>query len=151
MIRKTTAAVVLAGALALGTASATSLGDFDDVSFAASGVALQDCTITTDTLALLPEIPSAGTAVGDLADSTFLLDALDLSMLEETEANGGLPDTCTGDLAEVLLIGGGEVLETLQVTVDSTDGDDLTSVALTGDFDVSIVSEVRIVVRNSNA
>lgn len=151
MLRKTTAAVVLAGALALGTASATSLGTFDDVSFAASDVGLQDCTITTDTLALLPDVPDAGTLESELADATFLLDSLDLSMLEESELDGGLPESCTGDLAEVLLVGGGEVLETLQVTIDSTDGDDLTSVPVIGDFDVSIVSEVRIVVRNSTA
>lgn len=154
MLRKTTAAVVLAGALALGTASATSLGDFNDVSFAASGIGLVDCAISTDSVDLLPTIPDAETAVGDATvptDGTFLLDSLDLTALAES-----LPVDCVGDLADVAIIGdhdadGGlstpdQVLETI-TGIDLATAD-LTSVPVSGDFDIAIVNEVRLVVRN---
>ena len=107
MLRKTTAAVVLLAALALGTASATSLGTFDDIAFAASDVTLDTCVVSTTSglIDLVPDIPEVGDVVGSASvplDGTILVDALDLTDLV-TEL-GTLAD-CAGDIADLTLIG----------------------------------------------
>lgn len=151
MLRTTTAAVVLAGALALGTASATSLGTFDDVSFAASDVGLLDCQVSgVDIIDLVPDIPAIGETLSTTA-STFEVASLDLSLLEDGTV--GLPADCLdGTVAEtVLLDSSGLVLDVVTATLDTTDGDDLSAVPTTATevIDVVSVAEVRIVVRNA--
>lgn len=149
MIRKTTAGVVLVGALALGTASATSLGTFDDVSFAASDVNLLDCEVTgVEILDLLPDVPDVGETLSS-SGSTFDVAALDLSLLEDGTV--GLPELCLTDtVAEVVVLdSAGVVLDAVTATLDLTDGDDLSAVPTTELFDVINVAEVRIVVHGA--
>lgn len=144
MIRKTTAAVVLVGALALGTASATSLGTFDDIGFAASTVDLVDCELAQDAIALLPDIPADGDPVGAL--STFSLGSIDLTALL-TDAPDCLDTDKVLDL--VLVDASQNIIETVSVTLTSTNAAspiDLTSLTAT---DITSIHELRLVVRNA--
>lgn len=141
MIRTTTAAVVLAGALALGTASATSLGTFSDVGFAATDVGLLDCEVTTDAIELLPDLDADLTLLTSLSIGTFPLDEIVVD----------IPTLCVGLVADVVLAqADGTVLETLTGTTTETGitldtlGNGLHSVT-----DIALIEDVRIVVRDT--
>lgn len=141
MLRKPLAAVVLLAALALGTASATSLGTFDDVSFAASDVNLLTCEIAgADLMELLPDVPEVGETM-TYAGTTFELETLDLSVVS------GLPVDCLTEtvLQVVLLDGDGKALDVLQLDPDV---DDLTAVSPNVVLDVIEVAEIRAVLRD---
>lgn len=148
MIRKTAAAVVVAGALALGTASATSLGTFDDISFAASSVDLDVCTVTTTSglVALLPDIPDVSDPVP--ATTTLLVSTLDLSSLV-----AALPVSCSGTIADLVAISSGTVVG-LAEGIDLTDATDYGDVSLVDELlapvsvDIEAIDELRLVVRN---
>lgn len=144
MIRTTTAVVVLAGALALGTASATSLGTFDDIAFAASDVGLLDCQVSgLELLDLVPDLPSVGDDLSVAAvGSTLNLGLLDLSLLDTLD-----PACLTGTVVDVVLVdGAGVVLDVIQVDPDV---DDLATVAPNRLLDVVDVAAVRVVVREA--
>ncbi len=148
MLRKTTAAVVLAGALALGTASATSLGSFDNISFAASDVGLLDCEVVDSTLELVPDLDADISLLNSLGVDSFTLDAINVDIAE----------VCWGKVADVALIDDtGTVLEQLTGTAGSTgitfpDLDvDNTTTTLHSLTDVSLIEDVRIVVRDATA
>lgn len=167
MLRKTTAAVVLAGALALGTASATSLGDFNDISFAASDVDLEICAVdaVTDLLDLTPVIPEPGDLVPADDSSldpntldaqlppdggTLLLDSLDLTaMVADLHAD------CEEELGDLVVMGDTDldgVTDTVMTTVtgiDLTDPAAYSAVDVVDAVDIAVVSEVRLVVRNN--
>jgi len=156
MLRKTTAAVVLAGALALGTASATSLGTFDDVSFAASDVTLDTCAVMSavDLLALVPAIPEVGDVVGDEATAdelvptggTLLLDTIDInSMIDQ------LPADCTGELADLVLLDATKVVATvtgIDISQSAQNAGDISPVSITDTVDIGVVTSARLVVRS---
>lgn len=157
MLRKTTAAVVLAGALALGTASATSLGTFNSPTFAASDTALLDCQVSGDLIELLPDIPSSGDDLSVVTDtvsntvvSTLALASLDVTPITDAllALADGAGDPCvTGTVLDlVLLDGSGQVLDVLSVDPDAVSG--LDAVSLNQVLDVVSVSEVRAVVRD---
>lgn len=151
MIRKTTTALALTGALALGTASATSLGSFDDVAFAGGSVGLIDCALAGDALSLLPAIPS----VGDLASSLPTVDPLalpDASLLLAGIDLSALPIECLGKVADIVLIGEDLVAGTSEVLavlegVDLSAADTVPIDVSAAGLDTSLVTEVRIVVR----
>lgn len=146
MIRTTTAAVVLAGALALGTASATSLGTFEDVTFAAGDIDLQPCTLASDAITLVPELPTAGALTTDpLVDTaTALLDVIEIDL-------SSLASTCIDDeLIDVVIIGATDVLAVTEINpadaVASVLTLDVSGIAgLATIPDVTDVEEVRLV------
>lgn len=157
MLRKTTAAVVLAGALALGTASATSLGDFNSPTFAASDTALQDCAVSGDLVELLPDIPLEGDDLSGVTESlsgtvvsTLSLASLDVTPVTDAllALDDGTGDPCVTDtvLDLVLLNSSDEVLDVVTVDPDALSG--LDAVSLNKVIDVVSVDEVRAVVRD---
>ena len=145
MLRKTTAAVVLAGALALGTASATSLGTFDDITFAASNADLLDCTLDSDAISLVPELPSVDTVTTDplVSTATALLGTIDVDL-------SSLPAACIDDeFFDLVIIGDSDVLgviEGVDPTAAASDVLSLDASSLLGTVpDVSAIQEVRMV------
>ena len=143
MLRKTTAAVVLAGALALGTASATSLGTFSDIGFAASDVGLLNCEVLTDNIDLLPDLDADLATLATEGITTFPLDEIVVD----------IPTDCVGMVADVVLISTADgVLETLTGTTaeNGVTLDPLTN-GLNSVTDIAAIDEVRIVVREDTA
>ena len=151
MLRKTTAAVVLAGALALGTASATSLGNFNSPTFAASGATLLDCEITnvTDLVSLLPETQTVGEPLTG-SGATLDLATLDITSLTSDLATKDV--ACVSDtlLDLVLIDGNGDVLDTVSgIDIDPDTATGLDAVSVADGIDIVNVAEIRAVLRDA--
>ena len=146
MIRKSAVAVTAAAALALGTASATSLGSFNDVTFAASDAALLECSVTGDLLELLPDLPAVGETLADFSTAP-LGTTFDLLSLDVTPLTSALSSNCVTDtvLDLVLLDSSGTVLDVVSVDPDGTG---LGAVSLNQVIDVVSVAEIRAVLRD---
>lgn len=143
MLRKTTAAVVLAGALALGTASATSLGTFDDTAFAASDVNLLGCEVVgSELFDLLPDIPDLD-ATHTYEGDTFQLAAIDASVIDTLDASC-LTDTV---FQIVLLDDADKVIDKIDVDPDHVDTD-LTAVTPNEVIDIVQVDDIRAVLKD---
>lgn len=160
MLRKTTAAVVLAGALALGTASATSLGSFNSPTFAANDTGLLACAVGTETtpvdlLDLLPDIPAVNSTL-DTSGETLDLGTLDLTPLITELGNITGIDCVTDKVLDLVFVrADGSVLGVQQgIAVDGDDddgqNDGLDELDLRGlNVDIAQIADVRVVLRNA--
>lgn len=142
MIRKSAVAVTAVAALALGTASATSLGSFDDVTFAASSVDLLGCELDADAISFEPVVPTVDTLLTDssLATATALVGSLDIDLTS-------LPSVCIDqEVLDVVILGATDVI----AVVEDVDPDSAVSGLLAIDvsslgLDAAEVQDVRLV------
>lgn len=148
MIRKSAVAVTAAAALALGTASATSLGSFDDLAFAASDIELLNCQLASDAISLVPDLPSPGDLSTDtLVDTaTALLGSIELD-LDPTNIAAACVDAELFDI--IILDTSGNVIDVIEGDPDDAVGNvlslDVSSLFTATVPDVTTVGEIRLI------